>query len=63
MLRSDGLIDDAKNFTFKLSDKRLKVNGKTQSDDVRQRYIELYESQTGVPFGDGSSISINRKDN
>ncbi len=62
-LLRDGLIDDAKNFTFKLSDKRLKVNGKTQSDDVQRRYLRMYENQTGVPFGDGSTISINRKDN
>lgn len=60
-LLSDGLIKDAKNFTFKLSDKRLKVNGKSQSDEIHERYLRLYENQTGVPFGEGSSISINRK--
>lgn len=62
-LLRDGLIDDTKNFTFKLSDKRLKVNGKSQSDEVQSRYLRMYEKQTGVPFGEGSTITINRKDN
>jgi beta-lactamase regulating signal transducer with metallopeptidase domain len=62
MLR-DGLIEDADNYTFKLSDKRLKVNGKTLSDEQQRRYLRMYEERTGVPFGEGSTITINRKNN
>ncbi|WP_367391512.1 M56 family metallopeptidase [Lewinella sp. LCG006] len=60
MLR-DGLIEDANNYTFKLSEKRLKVNGKTLSDEQQRRYLRMYEERTGVPFGEGSTITINRK--
>ena len=62
MLR-DGLIEDADNYTFKLADKRLKVNGKTLSDEQQRRYLRMYEERTGVPFGEGSTITINRKNN
>lgn len=62
-LVEDGLVQDEGNFTFKLTDKRLKVNGKTQSDDMHQRYMELYQRRNGITFGDGTVISVNRKNN
>ena len=60
-LEEDGLTEDSENFTFKLTDKRLKVNGKTQSDAMHQRYMEYYERRNGITFGDGTVISVNRR--
>jgi len=57
----DGLIDSAETYTFKLDAKRLKVNGKTQSDQLHRKYLDLYERQSGVPFGEGSNVTINKK--
>ncbi|MEO0876217.1 MAG: hypothetical protein AAFY48_16585, partial [Bacteroidota bacterium] len=62
-LLADGLVTDPGNFTFKITDKRLKVNGKNQSDEMHQRYMEYYQRRNGITFGDGTVISVNRKDN
>ena len=62
-LAADGLVDDPGNFTLKITDKRLKVNGKTQSDAMHQRYMEYYQRRNGITFGNGTVISVNRKDN
>lgn len=41
-LLKDGLITDPKNMSFSLSDKKLIVNGKEQSEDIYQRYTQKY---------------------
>ncbi|MEZ4987940.1 MAG: hypothetical protein R2795_23405, partial [Saprospiraceae bacterium] len=61
-LKADGLVTSANNFTFKLDSKRLKIDGKTMPSGVHQRYIELYEQHSGLPFGEDSSISVSRKE-
>lgn len=41
-LVQDGLITDPKNVTFSLSDKKLLINGKKQSDDIYKKYKDKY---------------------
>jgi hypothetical protein len=41
-LVQDGLITDPKNVTFSLSDKKLMINGKKQSDDIYKKYKDKY---------------------
>lgn len=62
-LKADGLITDAKTFSFKLDDKRLKIDGKTMPTGVHQRYKQLYERHSGLPLGEGSSISVKKSGN
>ena len=41
-LRKDGfLTGDKKKYKVELTDKKLKINGKTMSDDMHQRYLHL----------------------
>jgi len=48
-LLRDGLITDPNNVTFSISDKKLTINGKTQSDDIYKKYKDKY-----VPGNTGS---------
>ncbi len=48
-LLQDGLITDPNNVTFSLTDKRITINGKTQSDEVYKKYKEKYRpNSTGT---------------
>ncbi|TNE62591.1 MAG: hypothetical protein EP344_04905 [Bacteroidetes bacterium] len=49
----DKLITDPENYSFELSKKSLRVNGKKQPSAVHQKYLELYRSQAGKDLGDG----------
>jgi hypothetical protein len=62
-LKADGLITDAKTFSFKLDDKRLKIDGKTMPVGVHERYKRLYERHSGLPLSEGSSISVKKSGN
>ncbi|MEL7220504.1 MAG: M56 family metallopeptidase [Bacteroidota bacterium] len=55
-LLADGLTESANNFNFKLNIDRLKVNGKTQSAELHERYMKLYETHSGKPFTERTSI-------
>ena len=63
-LRSDGLIGDIKNFSFQLSAKFLKVDGKKQSDELHQKYLKLYEQRSGGKnkLSGDNSFMINMND-
>lgn len=58
-LKSDGLIDDEADFSFSLSDKRLKVNNKKQPEAIFEKYKNLYEKLTGNKLGKKSKYQIN----
>jgi len=60
-LQRDGLITDTKEYSFSLSNKKLEVNGKKQSDELRKKYLELYHSTTGKPLSEGGSVSYEVK--
>ncbi len=53
-LLQDGLITDPKNVTFELSDKKLTINGKTQSDEIYKKYKDKY-----LPDNTGTGWSWN----
>jgi|GEM_PF-281810 len=42
-LLQDGLITDPNNVTFSLSDKKLMINGKKQSDEIYNKYKDKYQ--------------------
>lgn len=56
-LRSDGFMSDNGDYTFKLNDKKLRINGKKQSDALYNKYKEIYEKYTGVEIEKGSTFS------
>ena len=48
-LMQDGLITDPNNVTFTLTDKKLSINGKKQSDEVYKKYKDKYmPDNTGI---------------
>jgi bla regulator protein BlaR1 len=53
-LLQDGLITDPNNVSFTLTDKKLTINGKKQSDEVYKKYKDKY-----VPNNTGSNWSWN----
>jgi len=57
-LIADGLIDSRENYKLELSGKKLKVNGKTQSDAMHQKYLQLYADLSGDPISAKSKIKI-----
>ncbi len=59
-LIKDGLISDKSKYTFELDKNKLKINGKKQSEELRQRYIRLYEKQNGCSFEDKSKIYLSK---
>ena len=59
-LRKDGLIQDKDNFQLKLMGKSMTVNGKEQPATVRQKYLKLYESNTGRKMSATGAMNITR---
>lgn len=57
-LIADGLIDSRENYQFELSGKKFKVNRKTQSDALHQKYKQLYGELSGTPLSDKSKIKV-----
>lgn len=57
-LIADQLIGDPNNFSFELSGKELRVDGKKLSDEQHKKYLELYQKRTGKELGKKDSIRI-----
>ena len=57
-LLADGLIDSRENYNFELTGKKLKVNRKTQSDAMHQKYKQLYGELSGSPLSDKSKLKV-----
>ncbi|MEM6964087.1 MAG: M56 family metallopeptidase [Bacteroidota bacterium] len=57
-LQQDGHIKSDGAYKFSLSDSKLKINGKKQSEADRKKYQELYESTTGKNLGDDFRIDL-----
>ncbi|WP_054411457.1 M56 family metallopeptidase [Hymenobacter sp. DG25A] len=49
-LLKDGLISSSRNYTFDLTTKALTVNGKKQSEKMRQKYAKMYAERNGRPL-------------
>jgi len=62
-LLNDSLIEDKENYTVKLSNKRLKVNGKLASNVMHEKYMSLYQQYHGTDFSKDTSINITKKSN
>ena len=47
-LEKDGFLKEGnKKYEFELSDKSLKINGKEQSKAMHEKYLKLYQEQSG----------------
>ena len=57
-LLADKLISDPNNFSFELSGKELRVDGKKLSDAQHKKYLELYRQRTGKTLDKKDSIRI-----
>ncbi len=62
-LKKDGLITDMNDFSFSLSNKKLKVNGKKQAASVFKKYQALYERLSGSELKKKSKYQINISQN
>ena len=62
-LLSDHLIDDLENYSIKLNNKRLKINGKTVADELHEKYMDLYEIHQGLDFSGNTTINVTKKEN
>lgn len=47
-LIKDGLISSRSKYSFQLSNKKFKVNGKKMSKELHQKYVEIYRGITGT---------------
>ncbi|MBF9219950.1 M56 family metallopeptidase [Hymenobacter ruricola] len=59
-LLKDGLIKDRNNFQFRLTARELVVDGKTQPQKVLDKYVKLYEKNSGRKMTATSSVSVGR---
>jgi len=58
-LQKEGMVDGNDPLSKLVVDKnKLKINGKTAPVTAHERFMELYEQQTGRPFSKGSKISV-----
>ena len=53
-LMKDGLIDSESKYSFKMTNKMLRIDGEKQPDHVHQKYLSLYKEHTGSKFGKGT---------
>ncbi len=56
-LMRDNLIEDKDSFKLEITDKKMMINGKKQSDEVHQKYVRLLEDIKGITFDEGSSFT------
>ncbi|MBO2011459.1 M56 family metallopeptidase [Hymenobacter negativus] len=59
-LQKDGLIQDRDNFQLKLTAKSLTVNGKEQPAKTHQKYLKLYEANSGRKMSSSGAMVISR---
>jgi bla regulator protein blaR1 len=60
-LKKDGLITDTKDFSYSLSKKKFKVNGKKQSNEVHEKYLNLYSTLHGKSMGNDDTYEVEVK--
>ncbi|MFK8101230.1 MAG: M56 family metallopeptidase [Saprospiraceae bacterium] len=60
-LLADGLIESLKRYRFKLTDRKMKVNGKKQDADLRNKYIRLYQRLVDTKVGNRFEVEITKK--
>ena len=62
-MAQDGHVGEDGNFKLSMDDKKLKINGKKQSQAEWKKYVKLYESKTGQRLGKGFHIGIKNDGN
>ena len=60
-LKKDGLITDTKEFSYSLRKRRFKINGKRQSDEIHQKYMNLYRTLNANAMGDNDGYEVEVK--
>ena len=59
-LQKDGFLKNGdKKYEFELSDKALKINGKSQSKAMHEKYIKLYQEKSGARANGNFNIQFN----
>ena len=58
-LVQDGLLEQGEPFSFSLDDKKLKVNGKKQSKEMHEKYLDWYKELHGLSIDGNFNIQIN----
>ncbi|MCC6282819.1 MAG: M48 family metalloprotease [Saprospiraceae bacterium] len=61
-LLRENLIESPTDYSFKLSPKSLKINGKKQSGETHQKYLNLYERVTGKKMGSSDNYTLEEHD-
>ncbi len=61
-LLRENLISDPKDFSFQLNFKSLKINGKKQSDEIHQKYLNMYERYSGNKMEKGGNYTVEEHD-
>lgn len=59
-LRRDGYLGPGGSYDFKLSGKKLLINGKKESDVIFEKYRKIYERHTGLDLSKNSVIEIEK---
>jgi len=57
-LQSDALIKKSGSYSFELTDKYLKIDGKKMSDALFQKYRKMYEESTGIRLENESKVLL-----
>ena len=59
-LLQDGYIENVQDYSFKMNESRIKVDGKRITGEEYERYKRIYEKQTGKSLPDEFNISIKK---
>jgi hypothetical protein len=60
-LLQDQLIDEKGRYSFELTDRYLKINGKKQPENIFKKYRNLYEDVSGMDLGDRDRVTIEKE--
>jgi bla regulator protein blaR1 len=60
-LKKDGLVTNTQEYSYSLSKKKFKINGKKQSDEIHEKYLNLYSNLNGKPMGDDDGYEVEVK--
>jgi len=61
-LLRENLISDPADYSFQLNSKSLKINGEKQSDEMHQKYLNMYERYTGNKMEKGGNYTVEQHD-
>jgi beta-lactamase regulating signal transducer with metallopeptidase domain len=61
-LLKDGLITDPNDFSMMVNDQEMKVNKKKQPEEIRRKYLELLEKNSGQKLNGNGSFFYNFSD-